>query len=186
MYIIVGLGNPGAKYETTRHNMGFIAIDYLSREYNIPVNRLGFKSLYGQGNIAGEKVILVKPQTFMNLSGQTVKEIVDFYKLTNDKVIVIYDEISIPLGKIRIRPSGSAGGHNGMKNIIYLLQDDKFPRIRIGIGMPENSHIDIADYVLGKLSDDEIKILKDSVKNAASGVELIIKEGVTSAMNKLN
>lgn len=186
MYIIVGLGNPGAKYETTRHNMGFITIDYLSREYNIPVNRLGFKSLYGQGVIGGEKVLLVKPQTFMNLSGQTVKEIVDFYKIEHDKLIVIYDEISIPLGKIRVRPSGSAGGHNGMKNIIYLLQDDKFPRIRIGVGMPENPNMDIADHVLGKLSADEIKILTDSVKNAATGVELIIKDSVNAAMNKLN
>ena len=180
MYIIVGLGNPGAKYETTRHNMGFITIDYLSREYNIPVNRLGFKSLYGQGVIGGEKVLLVKPQTFMNLSGQTVKEIVDFYKIEHDKLIVIYDEISIPLGKIRVRPSGSAGGHNGMKNIIYLLQDDKFPRIRIGVGMPENPNMDIADHVLGKLSANEIKILTESVKNAATGVELIIKDTILS------
>ncbi|MFA7637663.1 MAG: aminoacyl-tRNA hydrolase, partial [Monoglobales bacterium] len=138
MYIIVGLGNPGAKYETTRHNMGFITIDYLSRELNIPVNRLGFKSLYGQGVIGGEKVILVKPQTFMNLSGQTVKEIVDFFKVPAENLIVIYDDINIPLGKLRIRPFGSDGGHNGMKNIIYLLQSDKFPRIRVGVGMPDN------------------------------------------------
>ena len=186
MYIIVGLGNPGAKYETTRHNMGFITIDYLSQEFNIPVNRLGFKSLYGQGTINGEKVVLVKPQTFMNLSGQTVKEILDFYKVEKNNLIVIYDEISIPLGKIRIKPSGSAGGHNGMKNIIYLLQDDKFPRIRIGVGMPENPHIDIADHVLGKLSKDEISILTESVKNAAKGVELIIKDGINTAMNRLN
>ncbi len=186
MYIIVGLGNPGAKYETTRHNMGFITIDYLSREYNIPVNRLGFKSLYGQGMIGGEKVLLVKPQTFMNLSGQTVKEIVDFYKVSHDKLIVIYDEISLPLGKLRIRPSGSAGGHNGMKNIIYLLEDDKFPRIRVGIGMPENPHIDIADHVLGKVSADEGKILTETIKSAAKAAEIIIKDGVTTAMNKLN
>lgn len=186
MYIIVGLGNPGAKYETTRHNMGFIAIDYLSREFGIPVNRIGFKALYGQGNIGGEKVVLVKPQTFMNLSGQTVKEIVDFYKVPHENVIVIYDEISLPLGKLRIRPSGSAGGHNGMKNIIYLLQNDKFPRIRIGVGMPENEHIDIADHVLGKLSSGEIKVLTDTVKDAARAVEIIISDGVTGAMNKLN
>ena len=186
MYIIVGLGNPGTKYETTRHNMGFISIDYLSREHNIPVNRLGFKSLYGQGVICNEKVILVKPQTFMNLSGQTVKEIIDFYKVPLDKLIVIYDEISLPLGKLRIRPSGSAGGHNGMKNIIYLLEDDKFPRIRVGVGMPENPHMDIADHVLGKISADEEKILTETVKNAAKAVELIITDGVSSAMNRLN
>ena len=186
MYIIVGLGNPGTKYENTRHNMGFIAIDYLSREFNIPVTRLGFKSLYGQGTVAGEKVILVKPQTFMNLSGQTVKEITDYYKVDHDKIIVIYDEISLPLGKLRIRPSGSDGGHNGMKNIIYLLQDNKFPRIRVGVGMPDNPNIDIADHVLGKLSSDEIKVLTETIKNAALGVKLIISEGVKNAMNKLN
>ena len=186
MYIIVGLGNPGAKYETTRHNMGFITIDYLSRELNIPVNRLGFKSLYGQGVIGGEKVILVKPQTFMNLSGQTVKEIVDFFKVPAENLIVIYDDINIPLGKLRIRPFGSDGGHNGMKNIIYLLQSDKFPRIRVGVGMPDNEHIDIADHVLGKLTKDEISVLTDTVKNAAKAAELIITEGISSAMNKLN
>ncbi len=186
MYIIVGLGNPGTKYESTRHNMGFITIDYLSREYNIPVNRLGFKSLYGQGIICGEKVILVKPQTFMNLSGQTVKEIVDFYKVPHNNLIVIYDEISIPLGKLRIRPSGSAGGHNGMKNIIYLLENDKFPRIRVGVGMPDNPKMDIADHVLGKLSSEEIKILTETVKNAAKAVEIIITDSVSTAMNKLN
>lgn len=186
MYIIVGLGNPGLKYETTRHNMGFITIDYLSQQHNIPVNRLGFKSLYGQGIIGGEKVILVKPQTFMNLSGQTVREIADFYKLDVDKIIVIYDEINLPLGKLRVRASGSAGGHNGMKNIIYLLQSDKFPRIRVGVGMPENPHKDIADHVLEKLSKNEIEILKDTVKDAALAAELIVKDGVQTAMNKLN
>lgn len=186
MYIIVGLGNPGSKYETTRHNMGFITIDYLSQQHNIPVNRLGFKSLYGQGTISGEKVILVKPQTFMNLSGQTVREIADFYKIDHDKIIVIYDEINLPLGKLRVRASGSAGGHNGMKNIIYLLQSDKFPRIRVGVGMPENPHKDIADHVLEKLSKNEIEILKDTVKDAALAAELIVKDGVQTAMNKLN
>ena len=186
MYIIVGLGNPGSKYETTRHNIGFISIDYLSMKHNIPVNRLGFKSLYGQGTIGGEKVLLVKPQTFMNLSGQTVQEIVSFYKVDHSNVIVICDEFNLPLGKIRIRPSGSDGGHNGMKNIIYLLNDNKFPRIRIGLGKPENPNKPMMDFVLEKFSKEEIEILTESVKDVATGVELIITDGISTAMNKLN
>ncbi len=186
MYIIVGLGNPGPKYETTRHNMGFIAIDQISSDFNIPINRLGFKSVYGQGTISGEKVVLVKPQTFMNLSGEAVREILNFYKVEEKNLIVIFDDISIPLGKLRIRPSGSDGGHNGIKNIIYLLNSNAFPRVRIGIGMPENSAKDIADHVIEKLTKQEIEVLRDTVKNASKAVELIISEGTQYAMNKLN
>ena len=186
MYIIAGLGNPGNKYEGTRHNIGFEIIDYIGRTYNININRLGFKALYGSGDIEGEKVILLKPQTFMNLSGQAVKEICDFYKLPSEKFIVIYDDVSLPLGKIRIRPKGSAGGHNGIKNIIYMLGTDIFPRIKVGVGMPENPHIDMADHVLGSFSKADFDILLESAKKATEALPIIMKDGCAAAMNKYN
>ncbi len=186
MYIIAGLGNPGNKYEGTRHNIGFEMIDFVARTYNININKLGYKGLYGQGFIEGEKVILLKPQTFMNLSGQSVKEICDFYKVPSEKFIVIYDDVSLPLGKLRIRPKGSAGGHNGIKNIIYMLNTDVFPRIKVGVGMPAHPEMDMADHVLGHFTKEDFDTLLPAAKSIADALPLIMKEGCGAAMNKFN
>jgi len=186
MYIIAGLGNPGNKYDCTRHNIGFETLDYISSAYQIPINRLGFKSLYGQGTIEGEKVILIKPQTFMNLSGQAIKAAKDFYKVENDHIIIIHDDVSLDLGKLRVRPKGSDGGHNGIKNIIYMLYSDEFPRIKIGVGKPPHPNMDLADFVLGRLTNDEIKVLSESVEKAKNAVSIIIDKGVPAAMNECN
>ena len=153
MYIIAGLGNPGKKYENTRHNMGFLAVDLLAEKYDIRIDKIKFKALVGEGRIAGQKVLLVKPQTFMNLSGQSIVEIMNFYKEDVENLIVIYDDIDIPTGTIRIRKKGSAGTHNGMRNIVYLLGDDGFPRIRVGIGATDGKQRDLINYVIGGVSN---------------------------------
>ena len=184
MYVIVGLGNPGKKYENTRHNIGFITVDYLADELGIKVNKLKHKALVGEGRISGQKVLLVKPQTFMNLSGQSVREIVSYYKTDLSELIVIYDDIDIDRGAVRIRKKGSAGTHNGMRSIIYDLGNDNFPRVRIGIGKSEN--IPLIDYVIGGFTKDEIKIMEDAVVRAAKGVMSIVGEGIDRAMNKYN
>ncbi len=186
MYIIAGLGNPGKNYVNTRHNTGFEAIDAVASKYGIKINKSKFNGLYGEGNIQGEKVILLKPQTYMNLSGECIREFVTFFKLTPENVIVIFDDVSLPVGKLRIRPKGSAGGHNGIKNIIYQLQSEVFPRIKIGVGAPENSEFDLADYVLGKFSKDEVDMLIKAVIKAADAVEVIIKSGTQAAMAEFN
>ena len=186
MYLIAGLGNPVEKYVSTRHNMGFSAIDYISQKNGIEVKKIKHKAIIGEGNLGGEKVVLAKPQTFMNLSGESIREIAQWYKIENDKIIILYDDISLPVGTIRIREKGSAGGHNGIKNIIYQLNSDVFPRIKIGVGAPEHPDYDIKDFVLGRFSDDEVKILIDSVIRVASAVEEIIKNDPKSAMNKYN
>ncbi len=183
MKLIVGLGNPGKQYEMTRHNIGFMVISYLSRVYNIKVKKLQGKALTGDGQIAGEKVILAMPQTYMNLSGESVRELCAYYKIAPQDVIVIYDDKDIDVGKIRIRPKGSAGGHNGMKSIIYQLQSDEFPRIRVGIGHPTG---DLADYVLGHFSKDEQAEIEKAGKHAAQAVEMIITDSVERAMNSFN
>jgi len=185
LFVIAGLGNPGRKYEDTRHNIGFRAIDYLSVKYGIGVNRLKHKALIGDGIINGERVMLVKPQTFMNLSGESISEIVEWYKLPVKNLIVIYDDVDLPLGTIRIRPKGSSGTHNGMKSVIYHLQSDEFPRIRIGIGnAPEEW--DLADYVLGKFSPEEVGIIAKSVERAAEAAAVAIQSGIETAMNLYN
>ncbi|NLY42878.1 MAG: aminoacyl-tRNA hydrolase [Clostridiaceae bacterium] len=186
MYLIVGLGNPGAQYAGTRHNVGFEVIDYLSSVYNINMSRLKHKALIGEGFIQGNKVILAKPQTYMNLSGESVRDLKEWYKLDNSNIIVIYDDISLQLGRIRIRAKGSDGGHNGVKSIIYQMQSDVFPRIKIGIGQPSHPDYDLADYVLGKFSREELEILIPSLKKAAEAVPVIIQAGVNVAMNKFN
>jgi len=185
MFVIAGLGNPGIKYANTRHNIGFITIDYLSQQLNISVNKIKHKALVGEGRIGDEKVLLVKPQTYMNLSGESILDVVEYYKLPMDRLIVIYDDVDLNPGVLRIRPKGSSGSHNGMKSIIYLLNRDDFPRIRIGIGkQPE--HMDLADYVTGKFTKDEIPIMAEAVKKAAEAVQEIILKGIASAMNKFN
>ena len=186
MYLIVGLGNPGREYVGTRHNIGFEVVDAICSKYDIALNKEKFRAIYGDGNIAGEKVIIAKPQTYMNLSGESVREIAGWYKIENEHIIVIYDDISLPTGKLRIREKGSAGGHNGIKNIIYQLQTDIFPRIKIGTGMPENPDYDIKDYVLGKFSKEETDVLIKTAVRAVFATEEIILNGAKSAMNKYN
>lgn len=184
MYIIVGLGNPGRKYENTRHNMGFIALDLLAEKYGIKIDKIKFKALVGEGRIAGQKVLLVKPQTFMNLSGQSVVEVMNFYKEEIENLIVIYDDIDIPTGSIRLRKKGSAGTHNGMRNIVYLLGEDTFPRIRVGIGSQKK--VDLINYVIGGVSKGEKELLEDALTRAADAAACIVEKGIERAMNEYN
>lgn len=184
MYIIVGLGNPGKKYENTRHNMGFIAVDLLAEKYGIKVDKIKFKALVGEGRIAGQKVLLVKPQTYMNLSGQSVMEVMNFYKEDIENLIVIYDDIDIPTGTIRLRKKGSAGTHNGMRNIVYLLQEDGFPRIRVGIG--SESKVDLIHYVTSGVTKKEKDLLEDALTRAADAAVCIVEKGIEKAMNEYN
>jgi peptidyl-tRNA hydrolase, PTH1 family len=183
MFLIVGLGNPGKEYEGTRHNIGFEAIDYISNKYNIDINRIKFKGVYGEGFINNNKVILLKPTTYMNLSGESIREVMNFYKLKDDEVIVIYDDISLEIGKLRIREKGSAGGHNGIKSIIANIGGDVFPRIKIGVGQPSG---DLVSHVLGRFSKKESEVLIEVIEASLIGVEGIIKDGIKEAMNKLN
>lgn len=182
-FLIVGLGNPDKKYVNTRHNVGFEMVDALASYAGIKVNKVKCKALIGEGRIGGNPVILAKPQTYMNLSGESVMELCNYFKIPIENVIVMYDDISLDVGKIRIRQKGSAGGHNGMKNIIYHLQNDEFPRVRFGIGQPMG---DLADYVLSNFSKNETKVLIESAKNVPDIVELIIKGDILKAMNKYN
>ena len=186
MYIIAGLGNPGSKYENTRHNMGFKAIDAMASEFGIDVNRAKFKGLIGEGRIGTEKVILLKPQTYMNLSGESIAEAVHFYKLDETtELIVIADDISLDVGQIRIRKKGSAGGHNGLKNIIAQLGHENFARIKMGVGEKPAGY-DLADYVLGHFSKEEEKIMAESRKTAVKAIETILAEDIDKAMNLYN
>lgn len=185
IFLIAGLGNPGAKYENTRHNVGFEAIDYLSRKYNIKLSKIGFKAVYGEGEIAGVRTILLKPQTFMNLSGESIRDIVAWYKLPMERVLIIYDDIDLEPGKIRVRPKGSSGTHNGMKSIIYQLQDDNFPRVRIGIGRAPEKW-DLADYVLSKFSKEDREIIDKSIEKAAEAAIIVAEKGAEKAMNSYN
>ena len=185
MYYIVGLGNPGLKYENTRHNAGFITIDYLARKYDIDVRKIKFKSLIGQGVISGQKIMLVKPQTYMNNSGEALREIFNYFDFDHDKLIVIYDDIDIDFGSIRIRKKGSAGTHNGMKSIIYNLKFDDFPRIKVSVGKkPE--YMDLANFVLSGFSKEEAKIIEDEVILAGDSIKMIIEEGIEKAMSIYN
>lgn len=185
MYVIVGLGNPGKDYTNTRHNIGFDTVDLLADRNNIKINKIKFKSVYGEGNISGEKVILVKPQTYMNNSGETVRDIVNFFKIDMSKLIVLVDDIDIEFAQVRIKKMGSAGSHNGLKSIIRLVGDDKFPRIRIGIGK-KHPNQDLASFVLSRFSKDERLIIEESIDKATRAVESILKDGIEIAMNKFN
>ena len=185
MYIIVGLGNPSKNYDGTRHNVGFEVIDRLSREYNISVDLKKHKAICGKGVIEGVKVILAKPQTFMNLSGESVRELVDYYKVESKDLIVIYDDISLEPGQLRIRAKGSAGGHNGIKNIIAHLGTQEFPRIKVGIGEKPKGW-DLADYVLSRFQGEERETMDDAFSQAAEAVKVMVTEGMNEAMNKYN
>ena len=185
MIVIAGLGNPGKEYDNTKHNVGFWVIDRLAKEYNISVTKFKHKALIGDGIIAGKKVLLVKPQTYMNLSGESIKEILKFYKIPISQFYVIYDDTSLPLSGIRIREKGSAGGHNGIKNIIARLGTDEFIRIKVGIGEKPNGW-DLADYVLAKFSKDDLPLILSGVEKAAHAVELLLTKGPKDAMNQSN
>ena len=185
-WLIVGLGNPGSKYENTRHNMGFKTMDLLAAKLNVPINKVKFKSAYNMVNFGGAKCLVMKPQTFMNLSGEAVREAVQFYKIPADHVLVIYDDISLPVGKLRVRPSGSAGGHNGIKNIIAHLGTQEFPRVKIGVGAPAGGGDEMIDWVIGAPSQAERKILAESFERAIGAAECIIRHGYQKAMNEFN
>ena len=182
-YLIIGLGNPGKKYVDTRHNIGFEMLDVISMASGIKVTKAKFKALVGVGKMNGIDVVLAKPQTYMNLSGESVRDIAEYYKIPPEKIIIIYDDVSLDVGKIRIRPKGSAGGHNGIKNIIYHLKTDEFPRVRIGVGQPT---YELVDYVLGKFSKPETSALTEIAKDMPLIIETILKSGTAAAMNRYN
>jgi len=196
MHLIIGLGNPGTKYVNTRHNIGFDIVDFLAQAEASPKksgifsrNKSDFKSkhraLISESRIAGKKVILAKPQTFMNLSGESVAALAKFYKIENENIIVIYDDIDLPLGKLRMRPGGGSGGHNGIKSIISHIGED-FCRVRIGIGADKHADFDTADYVLGKFTKKETETLIQTAKTATEAIEEIVRSGINAAMNKFN
>lgn len=185
-YLIVGLGNPGLKYDMTRHNAGFITIDSLANENNVDVNKLKYNALICDVEISGKKCMLVKPQTFMNNSGEAVGEIAKFFKIPAEKVLVISDDISLDVGKIRIKRKGSAGGHNGLKSIIAHLGCDTFPRIKVGVGKKPSADYDLADWVLGKFPKELMSDLQTAVKNSVSSISLIVNGEIDKAMNLYN
>ncbi len=186
-WLVVGLGNPGEKYAKTRHNMGFLTLDLLAEKEKLRIDRLKFKAVTAQVTFGGARCLLMKPQTFMNLSGEAVREAAQFYKIPPEKVLVIYDDVSIPVGKIRVRPSGSAGGHNGIKNIIAHLGTDRFPRVKVGVGAPGQED-DMIDWVIGNPSQAERKVLQDSFEQAIGAAECIIQNDgdCQKAMNLFN
>lgn len=186
MYIIVGLGNPERQYQNTRHNIGFEVIDAIAQKNHITVGERKHKAIIGRGNVGGQKVMLVKPQTYMNLSGESVRQVIDFYKIEEkSELIVIADDVSLEPGQIRIRKKGSAGGHNGLKNIILHLGHDEFQRVKMGVGEKPKGY-DLADYVLGHFSKEEREIMDESVVRAVGAVEVMIAEGADVAMNLYN
>ena len=185
MYLIVGLGNPEEEYSNTRHNMGFATINKLAKKLNIEVNKKKFNALYGSGIVNGQKIILIKPQTYMNLSGESVADICNYYNIDLENLIVIYDDIDLDVGKIRIRKKGSGGTHNGMKSVVSNLQTEDFPRIRIGIGEPTYKN-DLLNFILTKIPNEEYKVLEKATENAANAIVDIISNGIDTAMNKYN
>lgn len=185
MYIIVGLGNPGKKYEGNRHNVGFMTIDKLADCLDIRVNKLRFKGLYGQGMYKGEKIILLKPQTYMNVSGESVEPFINYYNIDLDKLIVVTDDIDIDFGMVRVRKKGSAGTHNGMKSIISLLGSNDFPRIKIAVGK-RPTYMDLADFVLSNFRKEETEVLEKEIELAKDAVLEIVENGIDTAMNKIN
>ena len=185
MYLIAGLGNPENEYAHTRHNMGFDTINNIAKNNNISISKTKFKALYETGIIQGKKVILLKPQTYMNSSGISIKEVADFYNIKPEEIIIIYDDIDIEKGKIKLRKKGGPGSHNGMKSVIQELQSTDFIRIRVGIGQPEFKN-DMINYVIGNVPDEEQKVLQEGTQKAAEAVEEILKNGIDIAMNKFN
>lgn len=185
MKLIVGLGNPGKQYDKTRHNIGFDVIDYLSESYSIPLDKAKFKGMFGVGNIAGEKIILLKPLTYMNLSGESIRPIMDYYDIESEDLVVIYDDLDLPVGKVRLRQKGSSGGHNGIKSTIQHVGTEKFNRIRVGIDRPKNG-MKVTDYVLGKFTKEEMETLETIIKKCSDACAEWAKEPFLQVMNKYN
>ena len=185
-YIVVGLGNPGRQYENTRHNAGFISLDYIADELGVKINRIKFKSTVGEAKISGRRCLLMKPSTFMNLSGQAVTEAMRFYKLPPQNVIVISDDISLEPGIIRIRRKGSDGGQKGLQNIIYLSGSDEFPRVKVGIGKKPHPDYELKDWVLSRFTDKDKKLIADRLPDVKGAVELIVDGKIDEAMNRYN
>ena len=185
-HIVVGLGNPGAEYLHTRHNAGFLAIDYICNKYNARVNKSAHKALVGEATIGGKRVLLVKPQTYMNLSGESIKSALDFYKIKPENLIVIYDDISLDVGRLRVRRDGSAGGHNGIKSIIANIGTQIFPRIKVGVGQKPHPDYDLASWVLSEFKNDEIKALEGTFPTVCEGLEKILTASIDDAMQVCN
>ena len=185
-WLVVFLGNPGPKYACTRHNAGFMAGEAMEKKLGVSINRLRFKALTADAEIGGEKVLLMKPQTFMNLSGEAVAQAVRFYKIPSEHVLVVSDEVSLPLARLRVRPKGSAGGHNGLKSIIAALGSDAFPRVRIGVGAPPHPDYDMADWVLSVFRNQDLEDMRAAADRAAEAVICYIGEGPEPTMNRFN
>ncbi len=185
-YLIVGLGNPGSEYEATRHNAGFIVVDMLAENLGCGLTKLKFKSLYGTADIGGKKCLILKPQTFMNNSGEAVRDAAGFYKIPAENIIVVSDDISLDVGRLRIRRKGSDGGHNGLKSIIYLLNNDNFARIKVGVGKKPHPDYDLAAWVLSRFKNDEVDDLKKAAENACDAIKLMVEGKTDMAMNKFN
>ena len=185
-WLIAGLGNPETKYDGSRHNAGFAALDYLSDKWNIPLNKTKFQGLWGQGDVDGRRVVLLKPLTYMNLSGESIGPLADFFKIPPQQVLVLCDDVTQAPGKLRIRPSGSAGGHNGLKNIIARLGGQEFPRIRIGVGAKPHPDYDLADWVLGKFPPEDAKALADRWPDVDAAARLIMEGTLALAQSKYN
>lgn len=185
-YMIVGLGNPGSEYEATRHNAGFIVVDMLAEKLGCGLTKLKFKSLYGTADIGGKKCLILKPQTFMNNSGEAVRDAAAFYKIPAENIIVVSDDISLDVGRLRIRRKGSDGGHNGLKSIIYLLNNDNFARIKVGVGKKPHPDYDLAAWVLSRFKNDEVDDLKKAAENACDAIKLMVEGKTDMAMNKFN
>lgn len=185
-FLIVGLGNPGPKYEFTRHNAGFLCIDLLAQQLGVRIDRIKFKSVVADVAIEGSRCILMKPQTFMNNSGEAVRDAANFYKIPPEHIIILFDDISLPPGKLRIRRKGSDGGHNGIKSILYLLGSDQFPRVKLGVGTKPHPDYDLADWVLSTFQKDEFPLMKEAMEKACEAVPLLVREETDRAMNLYN
>lgn len=185
-HILVGLGNPGKQYQFTRHNTGFLALDFLAEQYGTKIDRARFKALVGEAAVGGKRVLLMQPQTFMNLSGEAVREAAAFYHIPPENIIVIYDDVTLDVGRLRVRGKGSDGGHNGIKSMIYQLQSDAFPRVRVGIGKKPHPDFDLADYVLSEFSREEQEKLFSSFTAVRAGVELLLAGDLAGAMQRCN
>ena len=185
-WLVVGLGNPGARYESTRHNMGFLALDRLAEREKLRFNKLRFKAWTAEWKLGEDKVLVMKPQTYMNLSGESVGAAARFYKIPADHILVVSDDISLPVGKLRLRSAGSAGGHNGLKNIIQHLGTVRFPRIKVGVGSPQQAGYDVVDWVIGMPTGEDQNVLLDALDRAAQAIPAVITQGMDRAMNQFN
>lgn len=185
-WLVVGLGNPGSKYENTRHNAGFRALDSYCQKTGQRIDRMKFKALVGEGTFGGKRVLFMKPQTFMNLSGEAVRDAADFYKISPERIVVLFDDISLDVGRLRVRAKGSAGGQNGVKNIIYQLSSDQFPRVKIGIGAKPHPDYDLADWVLSKFQGEDETKIQEAAQHAMEAAEEIVRNGPAAAAQKFN